>query len=279
MSVSSENVRARALGEPEPTRPVHELSVALVFGPLADRVVRAVLPLRIPPPAVVLAHAALGLVAAYLVARGSFLSAAILLQAKTLLDNVDGRLARASGRVDLVGRYLDTEADFVVNAALFAALASATGAPWLAVAGFVALTLLLSVDFNLAARYADVHGLDGRAPSPSGGRLERALERAYAAVFAPQDRLVSGLSASRLARVLGRAQDPERRRAAELAYYDRFTTLVLANLGLSTQLLVLGALLVVGAPAVYLWLAVLALALLPVLQLRRERRARRALDS
>ena len=51
----------------------------------------------------------------------------VLLQLKTVLDNADGQLARASGRVTLTGRYLDTEADLVVNAALFAALGYVTG--------------------------------------------------------------------------------------------------------------------------------------------------------
>ena len=53
---------------------------------------------------------------------------------------------------------------------------------------------------------------------------------------------------------------------------------MLANLGLSTQLVALGACLVAGVPELYLW-AVVASALLPVLvQLRREQVARRALE-
>ena len=45
---------------------------------------------------------------------------------------------------------------------------------------------------------------------------------------------------------------------------------MLANLGLSTQLFVLGACLVVGVPDLYLWLVLASVTLLPVLQLRRE---------
>ena len=45
---------------------------------------------------------------------------------------------------------------------------------------------------------------------------------------------------------------------------------MLANLGLSTQLFVLGACLVLGVPELYLWLVLASLALLPLLQLRRE---------
>ena len=86
----------------------------------------------IPAPAVVLANALTGLVAALALARGELVAAAVLLQLKTLLDNTDGQLARLTGRVTLIGRYLDTEADLVVNAALFVALGHATGAPLLA---------------------------------------------------------------------------------------------------------------------------------------------------
>ena len=54
---------------------------------------------------------------------------------------------------------------------------------------------------------------------------------------------------------------------------------MLANLGLSTHLLVLGVCLALGAPEAYLWLAVGSGLVLPVLQLRREARARRALST
>jgi len=71
--------------------------------------------------------------------------------------------------------------------------------------------------------------------------------------------------------------DVKRREAATLAYNDRFTITVLANLGLSTQLAVLGLCLLLGAPDAYLWLVLGCLALLPMLQLRREQLVRRAL--
>ena len=56
------------------------------------------------------------------------------------------------------------------------------------------------------------------------------------------------------------------------------TSRVLANLGLSTQLAVLGACLLIGRPALYLWLVLACAPLLVVLQLHRERRARRAVE-
>ena len=258
-------------------RSAPELVVAGVFGPLSDRLARALASLGAPPVAVVLANSAAGIAAAVAIQQGALVLAALLLQVKTLLDNTDGRLARVSGRVSLLGRYLDTEADLVVNALVFTALGAATGAPWLAVAAFCALTLVLSVGFNFDEVHRDVHHRSARRPARSGGAVERALEGMYRVVFAPQDRVLRTLWSRRLARLLQGEADADRRRNATLAYYDPGTAAILANLGLSTQLVVLGVCLVAGAPALYLWLVLGSAALLPLLQLRRERLVRRAL--
>src|SRR6185503_11056960 len=111
-------------------------------------VVLVLLPLRVPPPFVAAAAGATGIAAAVQLAQGRLLLAAILVQAKTVLDNADGQLARLSGRVTVFGRYLDSELDLLVNSALFAGVAVATGKPALAAAGFVALTVVLSVNYN-----------------------------------------------------------------------------------------------------------------------------------
>jgi hypothetical protein len=68
------------------------------------------------------------------------------------------------------------------------------------------------------------------------------------------------------------------RRRAEVAYHDRVTMAVLANLGLSTQLAVLGVCLVLDEPDAYLWFTLAQAALLPLLQLRRERLVRRQIS-
>ena len=52
--------------------PTRELLVELVYRPLAWVVVRALLPLRVPPPAVVLAGLAAGIAAAVELARGDY---------------------------------------------------------------------------------------------------------------------------------------------------------------------------------------------------------------
>lgn len=256
-----------------------ELLAELAFGPLASSLVRILLPLRVPPPLVVLANGVAGVVGAYLVARGQLVGAALFLQLKTVLDNADGRLARRSGRTSALGRYLDTEVDLVVNGALIVALGYVTGAWTLALVSLVALTLVLSADFNEDVLRRRVHGeIVVTEPSPaSEGALARLLAGVYHVVFAPQDRAFQRLARKRLERLLARVDDPALRRDGAFAYHDGFTSAVLANFGLSTQLAVLGVCLVLSVPVVYLWLVLGCAAALPLLELRRGLRVRRAI--
>ena len=180
-----------------------------------------------PPPAVVLANAAVGLVAAASRSPAATRSSRrVLLQVKTLLDNMDGQLARASGRVTLAGRYLDTVADLVVNAAVFAALGYVTGQPLLAAA------VVRRAGARARRRLQRDRALPGDARDPDARSRRRrgvassaCLAAVYGALFAPLDRAVRS----------------SRRGASTVrGSYDRFTVTVLANLGLTTQLAVLG---------------------------------------
>lgn len=245
-------------------RPGTELLCEYVFRPLAHLVVLALLPLRVPPPAVVLSATTVGLTAAAELARGHLLTAALLLQLKTILDNADGQLARASGRITALGRYLDSLSDLLVDAALFAAIGYVSGRPWLALAGFLALTLALSADFNFDRLYRRVRGR-GLEAMPAADGLAAGLARVYAVVYGTHDRLFEWFA--------GRRTGPDVR--AQLAYHDRTTLAVLANFGLSTQLAVLGLLLALGRPGAYPWVAIACAAALGPLLLRRERLVRR----
>jgi hypothetical protein len=167
--------------KPTPTR---EVVAEILYRPLAHLVVLALLPLRVPPPAVVLAGFAAGMAAAFELARGELLLAAGLLVVKTVLDGADGALARAAGRETAFGRYLDSDCDLISNAALFAALGYATGRPLAAVVGFLASTFVLSLNFNLRRLHS------GTQAMPAGGGWPRRL---YELVYAPQDRLADRL--------------------------------------------------------------------------------------
>jgi archaetidylinositol phosphate synthase len=186
-----------------------------------------------------------GVAAAVELGRGSLIAAALLVQLKTLLDNADGQLARLTGRISAFGRYLDSEVDLLVNAALFAALAWTTTQPALALAGFLALTSVLSLNFN-----AERLSRAARAEPEAETRRTAVLRRIYAGVYAPQDRLAEALVARRP------------------ALTSPLAVSLLANFGMSTQLAAFGLLTAVGHPLAFAWvalaeIAVIALALLP----------------
>ncbi|HZT54207.1 MAG TPA: CDP-alcohol phosphatidyltransferase family protein [Gaiellaceae bacterium] len=225
-----------------------ELVCEGVFRPLAHPLVLVLARLRVPPPLVVAAAATAGVAAAVELGSGSLLAAALLVQLKTLLDNADGQLARLTDRTSAFGRYLDSEADLFVNAGLFAALGWQTGRPAPALAGFLALTCVLSLNFN-AARLASA----GEAEPEPEGRGALLLRALYRCVYAPQDRL-----AERLA---------ERRPA----YTAPLAVSLLANLGLSTQLAALGLLLALGRPLDFAWLVLAELATLALVFAPRRR--------
>ena len=239
----------------------HELVCERLFRPLAHVVVVALLPFRVPPPLVAAASGATGIVAAVELAQGRFLLAALLVQLKTLLDNADGQLARLSGRITPFGRYLDSELDLFVNAALFAAVGWSSGQYVLAAAGFVALTTVLNINFNAERLYRAEHGEPVSAMPETSGRADGLLRRLYVLLYAPQDRLVERFVARRL-----RGASPQ----ARLVYHDRGTVSVLANFGMSTQLLVFGICAGLGRPDAFAWIALGELALVLCLALRRE---------
>ena len=210
----------------------------VVFRPLAHLVVLALAPLRVPPPAVVLAAAAFGLAGAAELARGQLVAAALLIQAKTVLDNADGQLARLTGRVTAFGRYLDSECDLLVDAALFAGLGWYTGTPFVAAFGFIALTAVLSVNFN-------VERLARGAEAAWDSSL---LGRVYGVLYGWQDRLVERCV---------------RRRP------DLFAVGALAQLGMSSQLAAFGVCIALGHPLAYVWILLAQVVFVPALWLLR----------
>jgi phosphatidylglycerophosphate synthase len=192
-----------------------------VYRPLAHLVVVPLAWLRVPPPAVVLLATAAGLAGAVELARGSVVVAALLVQLKTVLDNADGQLARLTGRVTAFGRYLDSECDLLVNAALFAAL-------WtpFALLGLVLLTLILSTNFNV----------ERLSRGAEAAWDSSALGRVYGALYGWQDRLADRLLA---------------RRAIQ-----SWQVSTLANLGMTTQLAAFGLCMALGRPTAFVWVLV-----------------------
>ena len=250
--------------------------------PLIAPLVRLLARLRLNPLVIVAAHAACAALAAVLITLGPrwWPWAAGLLLLRMLLDNVDGAVARSSGQVTLAGRYFDTAVDLTGNAALFLAL-GLIGPPLLAALAFLLLTYLLSMDYNLERLYLKPRqGSDSEqqpAPEPGPQWILRPTQRLYRSVLAPQDRFIERLEQRRFRRLSGQPADSAPL-DWQLAWFDRFSTASLVNLGLSTQSLLLILLILAGQPGLYPLLVVLQALLVLVLQLWREQRFRNYLQ-
>jgi phosphatidylglycerophosphate synthase len=252
-----------------------------VVQPLVQLLVALLKRLGVNPLPVVAFHSLIGFFAAWLIGSSSpmlWLYAALLLQLKTVLDNADGDLARATNQVTQTGRYFDTGMDFLVNIALFVALAT-HGPALLSLLAFVLLTLLLSLDFNMERLYkARRSETTEAAEIPEGAPklLFRLFQSLYCWVFAPQDRGLEHLD-----HALGRLSGVRENSNEKRAWNDLFSTASVVNLGLSSQYLVLGLCLFWGQPFWYVYaiflmaLYVLAVQLLRVLRYRRAARALR----
>ena len=215
---------SRRLSRSRKKKVAQEYLCELIYRPLAHLVVLVLLRLGVAPPLVAAAAGATGIAAAVELARGNMILAALLVQLKTVLDNADGQLARLSGRITVFGRYLDSELDLFVNAALFAAVGWSTGRPILAIAGFLAADD--GAERELQRRAALPVRTRCRCPGDARGdrRADAVVRGLYLMLYAPQDRLVEGFVAQRL-----RGAGLE----ARLAYHDRATVAILANLGMS----------------------------------------------
>ncbi len=245
-----------------------------MYRPLAQTLVGPLARRGVNPAHVVLFHTALGLYAARRIRRGGSgladrLTPALLLQVKTVLDNLDGQLARATGQTTETGRYLDTEMDLVVNLALNVALAGRAG-----VALTVLQSLILTTDYLWERDHRQARGevfREGAAQAGDHPRVLAALKVVYAAYFTPQERALDTLFEARLRVAAGGDPTPEQRRA----YTALPVTAVAANLGLTTQLAVLGACVLAGRPELYPRSLPGQAALLLGTQLWREGRVRR----
>ena len=218
-------LRSDALARSRKRRNGYEILCEAVFRPLAHPLVLVLARLRVPPPAVVVAAGAAGIAAAVELGRGSLLIAAALDPAEDAprqrrrparaADGPDERvrpLPRLRGRPPRQRR--------AVRGGRLAARAARRSR----LVGFVALTSVLSLNFN-------AERLSRAAPAePETTQVTRCHD-------------VSCAGLRRRLRAAGPARGVDRRAAAR-AHVGASGCRVLANLGMSTQLAVLGVFLV-----------------------------------
>ena len=171
----------------------------------------------------------------------------LLLPLKSMLDAVDGTLARLRQRPTRTGRFLDSDLDFLVNLALFGALVPAAGvSPILALVAFGFMELQGSLYHHLYVRYRHAHGgdpsarsrEDARAFPYENARLVALLYGVYRVFYGWQDALIRAL----LQRVCGPCVP------------DRATMTLVSALGLGFQLVAIGTLVLLGRAAWVPWL-------------------------
>lgn len=235
---------------------------------------------RVRAPHVTLVFLVVGCAGAWLYSLGevgSALVGAACLQAKNILDAVDGSLARLQNRPSRIGRFLDSLCDAAVALALYAGIAVALGRErpglyaWsLALAALVAGLLQSSVFNFYYVRYRRRHGGDRTsrleesfteedretyADEPRAARLLAALLALYQVVYGWQDRLVAALDRWAVGPLVAFGRLPE---AAALRDDRGFLTAVSA-LGPGIQILILDLFTLVGfrvldsALEAYLW--------------------------
>lgn len=228
-----------SLEETRKPRPATEWAAERLFRPLAQLLVDPLAKQKVRPEGVVLFHTALGLVIAWQVGQGQRLSPALLLQLRTVLDSLDGQLARATAQTSETGRYLDTEMDLLVNFALNTSIAGRAGVPLT-----LLQSLILTVDYLWEHDYRLSRGevfREGPALRDDHPLVLAVLKALYAAYFTPQEKLLGAVFTRRL-----QARSPEPTCKQRQAYTSLQVTTISANLGLSSQHLLLGACLLLG---------------------------------
>jgi phosphatidylglycerophosphate synthase len=156
-------------------KPIDAWWTVLFVDPIATRTVPPLARLRwVTPTRVTLLAHLLGVVAVVLFADGHLLLAGVAFEVRFVLDCVDGKLARATGRSSRLGQLLDAFGDQVLTVACVAALGWARSPAAVAV-----VAACYSLSFQLMGTRGDLlRELGARKPSA------RAAERGWGAAMA-----------------------------------------------------------------------------------------------
>jgi len=123
----------------------------LLNRPVSLRVTRLVARVGFTPNAATVIAAGCGVAAALLLARGWFVAGAVLVHLHSVLDGVDGELARLGDRASYLGAWFDRIGDMLGEYAIFLGIAWGTGEWAWAVAGFLGNVLAVSAGDTLTA--------------------------------------------------------------------------------------------------------------------------------
>jgi phosphatidylglycerophosphate synthase len=98
--------------------------------PIAKKVALSLKNSQVTPIHVTLVFGICGLIAIYFILTNHFKLAAVFLILKSIIDAIDGELARVKKTPSYTGRYLDSVFDIILNALIFSAIGWISSSPW-----------------------------------------------------------------------------------------------------------------------------------------------------
>ncbi len=160
---------------------------------LASRSVRFLSESRVTPNQLTAFGFSLNLVAAVLVYQEAYIAAAAVFLVGSIIDILDGALARSRGHATVFGAFIDSTTDRISEGAVLCAATlvfARHGDTWPVAAVFVALVASFLVSYTRAR--AEALGLDGKAGLM--GRAERVVLLAAILATAPWGTLPYGIA-------------------------------------------------------------------------------------
>ncbi|MDX6561975.1 MAG: CDP-diacylglycerol---glycerol-3-phosphate 3-phosphatidyltransferase [Gaiellales bacterium] len=160
---------------------------------LASRSVRVLRDSRVTPNQLTALGFSLNLVAAVLIYQETYIAAAAVFLVGSIIDILDGALARSRGQATIFGAFIDSTTDRVSEGAILCATTlvfARHGDTWPVAAVFVALVSSFLVSYTRAR--AEALGLDGKAGLM--GRAERVVLLAAILAAAPWGALPYGIA-------------------------------------------------------------------------------------
>ena len=151
---------------------------------LASRAVRVLSESRITPNQLTALGFSLNLVSAVLIYREDYIAAAAVFLVGSIIDILDGALARSRGQATVFGAFIDSTTDRISEGAVLCAATlvfARHGDTWPVAAVFVALVASFLVSYTRAR--AEALGLEGKAGLM--GRAERVVLLAAILALAP----------------------------------------------------------------------------------------------
>ena len=194
------------------------------------------------PVQVTFAFGIAGLIAGYSILTGYYVTAGIFLILKSIIDAMDGELARIKKRPSYTGRYLDSIFDFMLNFIIIMVIWSVSSSPlWAAFLAFFSI--------QLQGTLYNYYYVILRHQSQEGDRTSKIFETSVPEAY-PQERQFTVNVLFKLYRLCYSSFDKViyalDRKAPEAGSFPKWFMSMLSVYGLGFQLLIIALLLALG---------------------------------